>query len=34
MEPNAALEHRRINPLTPYIADVWEHELRDADVLD
>jgi hypothetical protein len=34
MEPSAVLEHRRSNPLTPYIADEWERALREANALE
>jgi hypothetical protein len=29
----AALEHRRSNPTTPYIAEAWDKELKNASLL-
>jgi hypothetical protein len=34
MELRNALEHRRINPLTPYKADEWERLLKEHRLLD
>jgi hypothetical protein len=30
---SAALEHRRLNPIMPYKADIWARELQNAGLL-